>query len=194
MSTSTSMVADGRMAVPEPQQRIGRFRARRLSSLSDPFFSAFPESGAFQQTRFMTALFDSIAPSEGAEHVLIGVEDDKGSPAAWFAFALRRKLGARVLEGLDLDVTDYFAPPLAAGLDAHANVSAVWQAVLDALPPADAITFKKVPQILHGRRHALTGSGKLKPMGAFAHSVSLFDQHGVATDLSKLSIAIDVRR
>lgn len=192
MSVTTSMGADVSLAISMPRQQAERLSARRLNSLSDPFFSAFPESGCFQQERFMAALFATIAPSESAEPVLIGVESSQGDPVAWFAFLLRRQLGARVLEGLDLNVTDYFAPPLAPDLDIDAD--AVWQAVLGSLPPVDAITFKKVPQVLHGRRHALTGSKTLRPMGAFAHSVSLLEQDGTAKDISKLSVTRDVRR
>ena len=192
MSTQVSIAASEAMAGSRLRKRPARYRAYRLHSPSDPFFAAFPHAGAFQQERFMAALFATIAPEAGALPILIGVEDETGQPLAWFAFTLRRRLGARLLEGLDLDVTDYFSPPLAPGKEV--DPEALWQSVLAALPEADAVTLKKVPQRLQGHAHALSGWRKLRAMGASAHSLTLRGERGTLLDLTELSVAKDMRR
>jgi CelD/BcsL family acetyltransferase involved in cellulose biosynthesis len=169
---------------------VGSLRAFRLPGLDHPFLARLAPVGAFQSRAFFAAIDQALCSEGRRELILIGVEDGQGNAVALFPFIRRRALGATILEGLDLQVTDYFAPP-ATG---HISGSGLWQAVLAALPRADAISFKKLPLKLHGCRHALTDAPFLRPMGAAAYSARLRDAGGRPVRGADLPVARDVRR
>jgi CelD/BcsL family acetyltransferase involved in cellulose biosynthesis len=169
---------------------VGSPHAFRLPGLDHPFLERLAPVGAFQSHAFFAAIDQALCSGGRRELILIGVEDGEGNAVALFPFIRRRSLGATILEGLDLQVTDYFAPP-ATG---HILGSELWKAVLAALPRADAITFKKLPLKLHGREHALTDAPFLRPMGAAAYTARLHDASGRRVRGADLPVARDVRR
>ena len=173
------------------QERDGQKRAYSACRLdAEQWLSVprLPPTSAFQTPVFVSTLLDTIARAKDAEPVLIGVRDSQGELVAVVPFVLRKRMGARVLEALDFHVVDYFAPTLDP--DHALDPDALWGAVLGALPKADAITLKKVPQRLHGRRHALSDAKWLKPMGTAAYATRL----GTEVDPSRFSVAKDARR
>lgn len=161
--------------------------AFRIESLDDPALANLPPTSAFQTRAYVSAVLETIARAKAAEPVLIGVKSASGRLIALVPFTLERKFGILKLEGLDFQVVDCFAPSMAQDVDVPASV--IWGAVLAALPRADAITLKKVPQRLHGRRHALSNHPELKPMGAAAHTVELTTDF----DPARLNVSKDVR-
>lgn len=58
----------------------------------------------------MRAVFATIGGASGATPALVGVSDADGNAVALFAFSSRRRFGLQIIEGLDLQVSDYFAP------------------------------------------------------------------------------------
>lgn len=165
-------------------------RAFRLSDLCHPFMDGLA-SGGFQSRDFLAAISETLCAAHAAELVLIAVEDNAARPLALFAFARRRRMGATVIEAVDFHVTDYFAPAIVGDDIARDDV---WAAVQSALPPADAIMFKKVPDTLHGRAHALSDAPFMKQMGAAAFTARLRDDLGRPVDPSTLPVARDARR
>ncbi|HEY8578059.1 MAG TPA: GNAT family N-acetyltransferase [Devosia sp.] len=164
------------------------YSAFRIGSPLDLALTELQPTSAFQAPVFISALLETIARSQGAEPVLIGVKAECGALVAILPFVLVKRLGVRVIEALDFHVVDYFAPTLAP---AHPfDPDALWAAVRAALPTADAITLKKVPQRLYGRPHALTGASWLKPMGAAAFTTEL----GAEVQAKRFSCSRDVRR
>lgn len=165
-------------------------RAIRLLGSDHPFIDAFANTGVFQSKPFLAAISKSLCTDEHRDLVLIGVTNAAHVPIALFPFVRRRVFGARVIEGLDLAVTDYFAPPINADIGGND----VWLAALSALPPADAIVFRKLPLALHGRPHALSEAPFLKPMGAAAYTARMFNDDGKPILASDLPVARDARR
>ncbi len=174
----------------------GRFVARLLTGTSDPFFTLAEATNRniFLGSRFLDAVQHHLlsAPDSLA---LVGVVDRAGEPIALFPFIRRRKFGVVVLEGLDLGITDYFAPAFfpAEPLSAKETAS-LWRASVKAVPGIHAVSFKKTPRLLFGLPHALTGADFLKPMGASATTLSLRHPDGSSLDVDRVSVAREVRR
>jgi CelD/BcsL family acetyltransferase involved in cellulose biosynthesis len=151
--------------------------------------------GAFQCKDFARVLFETVARERNAEPVIIGVRDGNGEPLALFVFIRRRRMGVSVIEALDFNVTDYFAPLYFSPVPPTAQRSAeIWRAVLAVLPPADAVAFKKMPRLLHGRPHALSGATFAKPMATSSASLPLRDAAGARISADDHPLGRDVRR
>ena len=124
--------------------------------------------------------------------VLVGVTDAAGNPVALFPFVRRRKFGIAILEAVDFGLVDYFAPAYFrdAPLTAQ-DTQKLWQAVLKAAPHAHAVTFKKLPRLLHHGLHALSGADFLKEMGADATTLYITRP---PLDPKTMSLAKEIRR
>jgi CelD/BcsL family acetyltransferase involved in cellulose biosynthesis len=169
--------------------------ARLLAGIQDPFLDAVTsDDNIFQCKSFMAAVErHMLAPSERL--VLVGVTDQGGEPAAVFPFVRRRHLGVPVLEGLDFGIADYFAPAWLRDEPPTANQSArIWQAVPKAVPGVHAISFKKLPRLLHGRPHALSGADFLTPMSADATTLRLRGEGAPPLSPDKVPLAREARR
>src|SRR5690606_24852787 len=155
-----------------------------LDGIDDPFMARFstPCPNVFLSRRFLSAVEAQILhPDERL--VLIGVTDDLAMPFALFAFVQRHRLGAKVIEGLDFGVTDYFAPCMASGVAPDpGEAKRLWAEILRVLPPADAITFKKMPRMLYGQPHALSNADFVRPMATSATTLSLRSEEGGVID------------
>lgn len=174
-----------------------KFSARMLSGVDDPFFAvaASRNSSPFQTRRFVESIVRHVV-DDSSMLVLIGVTDQRGDAVALFSFIRRRRAGLPVIEALDFGLSDYFAPIYLgdAALDATES-DLLWRAVLAVLPKAHAVTFKKLPRLIYGESHALSGAVFLKPMGAQATTLRLRDAHRREPfSLDRLSVGRDVRR
>jgi CelD/BcsL family acetyltransferase involved in cellulose biosynthesis len=167
------------------------FTARRLD-MDDPFLAEFAApANVFQSRRHIETAIRTMGTAEGVEPVLVGVRDDAGKAVALFPFVLRRQRGVRVIEGLDFDLTDYFAPALTRGAPLSPDeTDSLWKTVCKALPPADAISFKKTPLRFGDHAHALTAFRRLRPMGAEATTLPLHP----GFDAKDTSASRDARR
>lgn len=190
------------MNVPKPFVERGAtvpesFSARVLDGLNDGFLEriASSSSNVFQSDALLRAIENHVLA--GSQRlVLVGVTDSAGNAVALFPFVRRRKFGIAILEAVDFGLVDYFAPtyfradPLTAQ-DTHR----LWQAVLKAAPAAHAVTFKKLPRLLHHKPHALSGADFLKPMGASATTLYLRDAAGLPTKaLDEASLSRKMRK
>ncbi|WP_181707667.1 GNAT family N-acetyltransferase [Chthonobacter rhizosphaerae] len=144
---------------------------------------------------FLADVFATLGREANAEPLVVVVADRTGEPVLALPFALRRRGPFRVVEGIDFDVCDYWMPLRSAR--AHwtdAEMTSVWAAVRAALPPADAITLKKVPLSVHGTPHPFAAWSRLKPMGAIATRVPLVGEDGAPVALSSLSVVKETRQ
>ncbi|MBX3584140.1 MAG: GNAT family N-acetyltransferase [Rhizobiaceae bacterium] len=176
--------------------RHGSFSARVLKGVRDPFFRQAERSNSnvFLSARFVAAVEHHLLENNGAL-ALVGVADETDAPVALFPFVKRRKFGMQVVEGLDFDITDYFAPALLRkSALTPSETMQVWQAAVKAVPGAHAVLFKKMPRLLHGQPHALTNAGFVKSMSASAASLSMRKADGSLINLDKVSVAREVRR
>lgn len=172
------------------------FSARLIEDFDDPLLAALDRASAnvFQNKEFLAQIRRHMLAG-GEQLALVGVADGDGNPVAVFPFVKRRKFGVAVLEAVDFGIVDYFAPscfgdaPLSA-----AETAEVWNAVVKTVPGVHAATFKKLPRLLHGKPHALSGAGFLKPMGAAATTLYLHGPGRVPVNTEKLSLAREVRR
>ena len=126
---------------------------------------------------------------------LVGVAGATGDPVAVFPFVERRKFGVPILEAVDFDIVDYFAPAYLGDAPLCAEDTAeIWKTVVKAVPGIHAVTFKKLPRQLHGVPHALSGAGFLKAMGADATTLYLRPAGRPPVNPEKMSLAREVRR
>jgi CelD/BcsL family acetyltransferase involved in cellulose biosynthesis len=172
------------------------FSARLIEGLDDPFLQAAEGTNAnvFQSGEFLAAIHrHMLAGSE--KLALVGVADGAGNPVAVFPFVKRRKLGVPIIEAVDFGIVDYFAPSWFRDAPLSAEDTAkLWKAVVKAVPGAHAVTFKKLPRALHGRPHALSGAGFLKPMGADATTLHVHGPDRPLLNPEKMSLAKEVKR
>jgi CelD/BcsL family acetyltransferase involved in cellulose biosynthesis len=190
------MTKDGAVPTDIMLTEDRRFAAHLLTGVTDPFFARVEVTNrnVFLGSRFLDAVEQHLlnAPDRLA---LVSVVDRTGKPVALFPFIRRRKFGVVVLEGLDLGITDYFAPAFFHAEPLSPKETAVlWRTAIKAVPGIHAVSFKKMPRLLQGRPNALTGADFLKPMGASATTLSLRHQDGSPLDVDKISVAREVRR
>ena len=155
-----------------------QFTARVLKGSTDPFYTRLEAANrnVFLGARFLNAVERHLLHKPD-RLVLVGVADMVGKPIALFAFVRRRRFGVDVLEGLDLGIADYFAPALFQDEPLSPKETAnVWRAAVKTVPGVHAVSFKKMPRLLHGVPNALTGAEFVKPMGASATTLSLRHQ------------------
>ncbi len=200
MSTNdTAPQSTGTTASHAPDARMGktRFSARLLAGLGDPFFSGMTGDGrnVFQSVVFLGALEKHVLAG-GESLALVGVADGAGKALAVLPFVRRRKFGVAYIEGVDFGLVDYFAPCFSGDAPLSAvETAGLWRAAVRAVPGVHAVAFKKLPRLLHGRPHALSGADFLKPMGANATTLMMHDAAGAARVFpDKMSLAREVRR
>lgn len=161
--------------------------------VDDPDFESVWQSGCsvFQTKRVVKAVEEHLF-KQGESLVIIGVRDAIGVPVALFPFLKTGVLGSTVLEGLDADVCDYFAPPLLDGVELNSQQTRqMWEAVCSSCSGVDVIKFKKVPKTFLRKRHALSAFPQLCEMGVSASHVRLSSHDGADRFVS---IAREVRR
>jgi CelD/BcsL family acetyltransferase involved in cellulose biosynthesis len=178
-------------------QRPAEFEARVLSGIDDPFFM-LAESlrrSAFQTRQFVDAIARHVV-DRASTLIIVGVTDAQSAPVALVTFVSRRRFGLPVIEALDFGLSDYFAPILLGPAPlTSAQSDLLWRAVLRVLPGAHAVAFKKLPRLIYGASHALSGASFLKPMGACATTLRLQGtDRNEAFSLDRMSVARDVRR
>lgn len=172
-------------------------RAVLLDGLDDPFLARFQTNcpNVFISRAFLESVQANLLQGQD-RLVLVGIVDTFGLPVAFFPFALRKRLGASVIEGIDFGLADYFAPCLTSDREIDARATdALWADVLKVLPPADAVTIKKMPRQLYGERHALSRARFVRPMSACATTLALrhVSDPDSAQDLPS-SLAREVKR
>jgi CelD/BcsL family acetyltransferase involved in cellulose biosynthesis len=196
----TSQAATAADAIPSAKPALvpgDRFVATAASSFDAPELRAFFENtvlgaapSAFQDLAFLKSMFGTIGKDAGAEPVLVGVSRD-GKPFMLLAFARRRRRGATVIESVDFGVSDCFAPIAGpAGAITAEEAGKVWTAIKAALPRADAILLKKVPEDLYGRPNPLWSLPKLKPMATATSTFELTTHQALAA----MSVVKDAKR
>ena len=182
---------------PSKPPRPETFSARLLDGLDDPRLAAASDEtrNVFQSKAFLAAIGRHIV-DEGSRLVLVEATDSAGQLVAVFPFVKRRRLGIPVIEGLDFGVTDFFAPTCLRDAPLSAEETRrLWQAVIGAVPGVHAVTFMKMPRLLHGRLHALSGADFVLPMHATATTLFMRDEQGAPTVRpDKMSLAREVRR
>lgn len=110
----------------------------------------------FQSAEWLASWYRAFA-SEAVEPLFIEVSE-AGSDAGVYALPLirRRNAGLSVIEFADLGVTDYNLPLPGEHPPADAaEASAAWEAVRRALPAADLIELRKMPETLFDRPNPL---------------------------------------
>jgi Protein involved in cellulose biosynthesis (CelD) len=120
----------------------------------------------FQSRFFMERFLREIPQAHGGRPVVAVVDDAHGRPLLIAPFVLLRRQGLRILELADLDLCDYSAPLLAAGarFDA-ASADMLWRRLLAALPPADAVRMKKMPDMVDSLANPFALLPGAVPMG-----------------------------
>lgn len=126
-------------------------RERYSATLHDwAGWQARQESGrlcrtAFQRPAFLASFYRE-KPCD-CEGIVISVFDRwLQHTVLALPLVMHRQAGLRRIEAADLGLADYVAPLVAEGLsDDPAEADAMWAAILQALPPADVVSFKKMP-------------------------------------------------
>jgi CelD/BcsL family acetyltransferase involved in cellulose biosynthesis len=164
------------------------FTARLLEGPQDPLFAAAGSGRNVFISRAFLAGIERHILGPGERLMPIGVFDGAGQPVALFPFVRRRHLGLPIIEAVDFGIVDYFAPAcLGAGELTTEETAQVWRAAVKAVPGVHDVAFKKMPRRMHGRAHALTHAGFVKPMGTHATTIFLRDTDGRSTGTMDLA-------
>jgi len=140
---SAARVRGGRFAV-ELCNDLGRIEAGWRALERDGCGTVFQNFDAF------AAWTQHIAPAHAISwHVMIVRDRRRGRLVMILPLCLRMQDGLRVIEGADLEVSDYIAPVMGADFyPSTAEVSAIWGEARKLLPAADLIRLSKMPAML----------------------------------------------
>lgn len=106
----------------------------------------------FQRRRVLAAFYRHL-PGNCRGLVVSVREAGSGRIAMLLPLLMRQSYTLRLIEGADLGLSDYVAPAVADWFRPTASeMNTLWKALLRFLPPADLLSFKKVPNNIRNRR------------------------------------------
>ena len=132
-----------------------------LREVPDSWPRAGEASGArltvFQSREFIEAWTGSFGATGAYEPYFVTISEPGGRTIMLLPLVVERRHGIRVLSFMDQGQADYNAPILfEPGLDwTVATVEKLWRQILAALPPVDAVDFRKMPETVGGLRNPL---------------------------------------
>ncbi len=134
---------------------------------------------AFQHPAFLASFYRE-KPSDHKEIVVSVFDRRQQRTVLALPLVMHRAAGLWRIEAADLGLADYVAPLVADGLSADADeCDAMWTAILKALPPADVVSFKKMPpEIRPGTPNPLTRLAGVLDMGIHTQVFTLVDGDG----------------
>ena len=163
MSVPHNTLLQAPLDLAPPAAPIGQPYEARLHTRFEtvaPVWRALEADGlvtAYQRADWAAGIAARVAGPAGASPLFVElVERASGRTVMIWPLALVRRRGLRVLTWLDLGVSDYAAPVLAAGVAPSAGaMRAAWAAMRGVLPKADLIRISWVPATVHGRANPL---------------------------------------
>lgn len=103
----------------------------------------------FQRFEVFEAWTRTVAPGQADWRVVCVRQRPCGRVVLLLPLSLRQMGGLKVIEGADLEVSDFLSPVVAKDFrPSKAQMRAVWAEVLRLLPPADAIRLAKMPALI----------------------------------------------
>jgi CelD/BcsL family acetyltransferase involved in cellulose biosynthesis len=121
----------------------------------------------FQSSWYMKPLLEIVAPANGAHPCIVMVFDQRqDTPIMLVPFVSMRRHGQRVIMQADFDLCDYCAPVFSRNYDwEQADIHAIWEQVLKALPASDVLSIKKMPTHIEAFLNPLAGLTEAELMG-----------------------------
>ena len=172
-STERETAEDGSA---DPVRR--RFRARVHDDLATvaPAWRAMQADGActpYQRFAWVALVVEHLAA--GVTPLFVEVLDTAaGRPVLILPMVRIRRRTHTAVEWLDLGVSDYAAPVMAAGRALAADEAArAWDAVRAVLPPADLIRITRIPESVFGAPNPLARVGSARPLALSSSGVAL---------------------
>ena len=106
----------------------------------------------FQTVEFLTTWQNTYGRTTRAETLYVSVRETDGSPLLLLPLAIVRRWGLRELSFIDASAADYNAPVLfpTNRIWTRETATALWAAVLAALPPCDIVSLVKLPAAVGG--------------------------------------------
>jgi len=119
----------------------------------------------FQSFEVFAAWARHIAPARARSWHVVTVSDaGHGSIVMILPLCLREAGGLKVIEGADLEVSDFIAPVIAEEFKpARGEMRELWAQIRGLLPPADVIRISKMPAMLGGVPNPLLKTGSVLP-------------------------------
>lgn len=147
------------------------------------------------QTRDFLENFYTLMPSNCSALTVSVTDAASGRLAMVFFFLLRQDGQMTYIEAPDLDLMDYFAPSVAQWFNPDsAQMNSIWTLILAALPDADALSLKKIPELLpDGRPNPLLLLSGTVPMGTGTKVIPLKASAGEG-DYTRAGIYKDAKR
>lgn len=105
----------------------------------------------FQRRQVLTAFYRHLP--ENCSGLIVSVSEvGSGRIAMLLPLLMREAYTLRLIEGADLGLSDYVAPAVAVWFRPTAfEMNTLWKALLRFLPPADLLSFKKMPNSIRDR-------------------------------------------
>jgi len=120
---------------------------KQLKSLWDGF-EVDANSLAFQSYEWQRYWNEQVGQPEYRMAICIIVCLVDGRVRAIFPFGIKRAMGARVLEFLGGEETDYSAPLLGSDMNSE-EFKDIWAKVLRVIPSHDIVFFRNIPEFIH---------------------------------------------
>lgn len=105
----------------------------------------------FQSREFVDAWLQSFGQQPRWTPYFVAVHDAAGAPLMLLPLCIERRFGVRILGFIDQGHADYNAPVLFCAVPpTQAEMQALWQRILDALPAVDIVKLHKIPATVDG--------------------------------------------
>lgn len=134
----------------------------------------------FQRRGFVDAFYRHAAQSH--RPLLVRIRAHGDNRTAMLLPLLLRCGALRSIEATDLGLSDYVAPVMADWFDPRpAEMQRIWKKILRALPPADVVSLKKMPELIgQGRTNPLLMLPHVSDMGIGTKTLDLRDPQSPA--------------
>lgn len=119
----------------------------------------FQDSGElyfFQTYEWLESWYSHIGKEQSIQPCLVSIYTDSGEPLCFFPFGIWQKGSLSVLSWMGGILIDYGAPIISPAMQKEAcdiDFIYIWEAVIDRLPPVDAIWLTKIPEEINGYRN-----------------------------------------
>lgn len=131
-------------------------------------------STAFQNSLWLEGCIKMLAQPRGITPLFCMVRNPEGRALLLLPLCLRKKRSRRIIEGVDLGVSDYIAPVMASCfVPTPSEWTQLWQRIVAALPRHDVLRLTKVPPSVGNRPNPLTWVSDCRVLELQAHGVAI---------------------
>lgn len=128
----------------------------------------------FQTYDWAACWYDAAIACSEVQPVIVVLEKEKDNPIWILPLCLYRKKKLRIISFADLGFSDYAAPVMARGAPSDRDtIEAMFNAIINALPPCDVINFQKLPEKIGDIPNPLLSLRGLERFPSSCHGIDI---------------------